>query len=107
MSGWVRSQMAFASHAACIVIRRRDEGFKRLADAYQESDVAGTAAALEAAAREMLLEARPELSGCSLVFMEYDLHTQCFKLLVDHPSFRGLNIGELTPEIPLHPGDGE
>lgn len=105
MSVWINSTVAFASHGACLELRPATLLMKSI----HETLVLGLKKydkdpeQMELLVRELILAWRPELEGCVIEAMSFDLPRCCWFFVVSHRSLPKREWGSEATVLPLIP----
>lgn len=102
---WIRTDYQLPFHAAVFRITRftlaKFQDVLSVLTNYQDPEE------IAACLKRIILEVRPELVGCVVYFIEFDVSGFCWKIGVSHCSLPVQEIGDMPDEIPLELPDRE
>lgn len=101
MSTWVRVDCRFDHHSATLYIGRKQMLMEQAVFAVLQN--ADNPARLELACRDLILKYRPELAGCEIYAMSFNLEWARWEFSVIHASLPATPMHERSPMIPLDP----
>lgn len=86
MSGWIRTRINFPCGAMIYRITYHDRFNQSLEELLSVCDASDNPSIIEPLLRKVVLDARPELEGCSILSMEFVISSREWQVLVMHPS---------------------
>jgi hypothetical protein len=95
--GWVKDWQTFPRRVRLLLLPRS----RKLTDAL--NFIGEHPEALETVVRNLIIENRPELAGCSICAMGMNYRLACWEVHVEHPSFTEVPMGCEVKCEPLIP----
>jgi len=105
MMSWLNSHVRFEDHRAILYISRRSRsGGDRINALLMD---AAEPHVIEPLVRLLIMEARPELSGCCIWALNFNYDLYAWEIGISHPSLPAVPDGCMSKRIPLYPEPAE
>jgi hypothetical protein len=102
MAAWFRSDHYFGGRLGCFHVGLKQSFMERATFAAIEAN-ANDPEKLEAVVMDLILRYRPELKGCALFAMEYNIQRQQWRFSLFHGSLPNVPPGQEINARPLDP----